>query len=181
MGCNFCNPAHDTCFWHTSAHIEGILLKGSYRPCVSMAGGALLAGYRRHGIRRLSRGRCELWLDNRPAYLKRFPWILQLRLAFINVWYKMDRFYNILSKKGIFFCIWLFMIKQFTKTINSIHLGSNVLKGVPLLSKFMLSTNNKQRIKPYFLRLVGKRVYLCCPSWCNKRTINIVWNTLSYV
>ena len=32
-------------------------------------------------------------------------------------------------------------------------LGSNVLKGVPLLSKFMLLTNNKQQIKPHLLCL----------------------------
>ena len=33
--------------WFAS-HIEGILLKGPYLPCVSMAGRALLAGYHRH-------------------------------------------------------------------------------------------------------------------------------------
>ena len=33
---------------HQGVYIEGILPKGPYRPCVSMAGRALLAGYRRH-------------------------------------------------------------------------------------------------------------------------------------
>ena len=32
-------------------YIEGILPKGPYLPCVSMAGRALLAGYRRHMVR----------------------------------------------------------------------------------------------------------------------------------
>ena len=41
--------------WHQTTircqpHIEGILPKGPYLPCVSMAGRALLAGYSRYEI-----------------------------------------------------------------------------------------------------------------------------------
>ena len=39
--------------WHT-LHIEGILPKGPYLPCVSMAGRALLAGYPRYPTPALS-------------------------------------------------------------------------------------------------------------------------------
>ena len=42
----YCQQLSNQCF--IKAYIEGILPKGPYLPCVSMAGRALLAGYPRH-------------------------------------------------------------------------------------------------------------------------------------
>ena len=38
-------------YLNDTTHIEGILPKGPYLPCVNMAGRALLAGYPRHDVR----------------------------------------------------------------------------------------------------------------------------------
>ena len=41
--------------WITLGQVEGILPKGPYLPCVSMAGRALLAGYHRSAIEKLTK------------------------------------------------------------------------------------------------------------------------------
>ena len=47
-GYTSCSVKHGFPKQKLGEHIEGILPKGPYLPCVSMAGGALLAGYPRY-------------------------------------------------------------------------------------------------------------------------------------
>ena len=66
---------------HLVSFIEGILQKGSYLPCVSMAGRALLAGYPRH---------MYMWLCNILWFLIVHWWKINLILqqqCYVLPWY----------------------------------------------------------------------------------------------